>query len=87
MKDFLQEKKEQLFDGELTITKTDFWLVTILVFVLGVLYGLVKAPLTHGLTITCGNNNGNTTCAAEDECECIGCCEMDDNDDEENDEE
>ncbi len=83
MKEFLEEKKEQLLDGEVTMTKVDLWLIVMLVFVVGVLYGLLKAPWTHGVKMTIGSNNGsnNNVNAAEDddecECECIGCCEMD----------
>lgn len=80
MKEFLKEKKEQLFDGELTITKADLWIMGALLFVLGVLYGLMKAPWTHGVNMTIGSNNGNNNQvnAEEDdeECECIGCCEI-----------
>ena len=83
MKEFLEEKKEQLFDGELTITKLDFWLIVLLVFTVGVLYGLVKAPWTHGVKMTIGSNNGsNNNVGAEDECECIGCCECEEEKDE-----
>ncbi|MBQ8198187.1 MAG: hypothetical protein IJZ76_02020 [Lachnospiraceae bacterium] len=83
MKEFLEEKKEQLFDGELTITKLDFWLIVLLVFTVGVLYGLVKAPWTHGVKMTIGSNNGNNNnVGAEDECECIGCCECEEEEDE-----
>lgn len=74
MKQFLKEKKAQLFDGEITLLKTDFWLVAGVIFLLGVLYGLLKAPLTHGITISCGNNN----IAKGDSCECICRCEEDD---------
>lgn len=58
-KRMVKEKMELLFDGEITLLKTDFWLVALVIFLLGVLYGLLKAPLTHGITVSCGNN-GNT---------------------------
>ncbi|MBE5881541.1 MAG: hypothetical protein E7289_04455 [Lachnospiraceae bacterium] len=85
MKEFLEEKKEQLFDGELTMTKIDFWLIVMLVFVVGVLYGLAKAPWTQGVKMTIGSNNGSNNhvnAAEEDECECIGCCEMEEEEEE-----
>ena len=86
MKEFLEEKKEQLLDGEVTMTKVDFWLVVLLVFVVGVLYGLKKAPWTHGVKMTIGSNNAsnNYVNAEEDceECECIGCCECDEEEEE-----
>ena len=59
-KKMVKEKMELLFDGEITLLKTDFWLAALVIFLLGVLYGLMKAPLTHGITVSCGNNNGNT---------------------------
>lgn len=49
----------KMFDGEITLDKSTFWLVASVIFMLGMLYGLLKAPLTHGVTISCGNNNGN----------------------------
>lgn len=88
MKEFLEEKKEQLFGGELTMAKIDFWLVVMLVFTVGVLYGLFKAPWTHGVNMTIGSNNGNNVnpecdCDDCDECECIGCCECEEDDEDE----
>ena len=78
MKEFLEEKKEQLLDGEVTMTKTDFWLIVLLVFVVGVLYGLLRAPWTHGVKMTIGSNNNIVNAEEDDdECECIGCCECD----------
>ena len=59
-KKMVKEKMELLFDGEITLLKTDFWLAALVIFLLGVLYGLMKAPLTHGIRVSCGNNNGNT---------------------------
>ena len=59
-KKMVKEKMELLFDGEITLLKTDFWLAALVIFLLGVLYGLMKAPLTHGITVSCDNNNGNT---------------------------
>ena len=87
MKEFLEEKKEQLLDGEMTMTKIDFWLIVLLVFVVGVLYGLLRAPWTHGVKMTIGSNNGSNnhvnpecSCGDDDQCECIGCCECDEED-------
>ena len=85
MKEFLEEKKEQLLDGEITMTKIDFWLIVMLVFVVGILYGLAKAPWTQGVKMTIGSNNAsnnNLNVADEEECECIGCCEADEEEEE-----
>ena len=92
MKECMEEKKEQLLDGEMTMTKIDFWLIVLLVFVVGVLYGLLRAPWTHGVKMTIGSNNGsnnqvNPECSYgdDDQCECIGCCECDECDEEDED--
>ena len=75
----------KLFEGEVTFDKTTLWLVGLIIFLLGVLYGLLKAPMTHGINIKCGNNNGNTMLpngcdcdCDEDGCECVGCQDLDD---------
>ena len=81
MREFLEEKKEQLLDGEVTMTKVDFWMIVVLVFGVEVLYGLFKEPWKHGVKMTIGSNNGSNNnlnpADEDDECECIGCCEMD----------
>lgn len=50
----------QMFDGEVTFKKTDFWLLMLIAALLGMLWGLIHAPFTHGVTVEVGNNNGNT---------------------------
>lgn len=59
MKIILREKCKKLFIGEITLKKKELWVVAFVCVLLGVVIGLVKAPLTHGITISCGNNNGN----------------------------
>lgn len=51
---------ERLLTGEVTLKKTNLWIAALICTLLGVLIGLINAPLTHGITIWCGNNNGNT---------------------------
>lgn len=55
----MKELYHRMFDGEITLDKSSFWLVAAVIFMMGVLYGLLKAPMTHGINIACGNNNGN----------------------------
>lgn len=50
----------RMFEGEVTFLKTDFWLMMLIAALLGVLWGLLHAPLTHGVSVAVGNNNGNT---------------------------
>lgn len=65
MEDF-REKCEELrtvcFEGEVTVKKTELWLVMAVCLLMGILYGLRKAPMTHGLMVGCnnGNNSGNS---------------------------
>lgn len=63
----LAEKCKKLFKGEVTIKKRDLWLFGFDCVLLGVVIGLIKAPLTHGVTISCGNNNGNVTSYGKEE--------------------
>lgn len=55
----MKELYHKMFDGEITLDKSSFWLIAAVIFMMGMLYGLLKAPMTHGINITCGNNNGN----------------------------
>lgn len=50
---------EKCFVGEKVLDKSTLWLVCAVVFMAGLVYGLLIAPLTHGVTISCGNNNGS----------------------------
>lgn len=59
MKSKISETCRKLFRGEVTINKRDLWLVGAVCLLAGVVYGLKKAPWTHGVTI--GSNNGNNS--------------------------
>lgn len=65
-----KELGDRWFEGELTVPKTELWLVLISCFLMGMLYGLKKAPMTHGVMIcgNNGNNNGNGSSAGR----CMG---------------
>ena len=55
-----RELGSRWFEGELTVPKTELWMVLIACFLTGVLYGLKKAPMTHGVMI--GSNNNSFGC-------------------------
>lgn len=55
----LREKCRKLFVGEVTLRKKELWVIAFVCVLFGIVFGLLKAPLTHGITISCGNNNGN----------------------------
>lgn len=57
-KEKLQRLAVKCFEGEVTVTKVDLWLAMIICMLIGIVYGLLKAPMTHGLII--GSYNGNT---------------------------
>lgn len=56
-KEKLENLRENCFEGEVTVLKTELWLLIMLFFLMGILYGLRKAPLTHGVRIGCNNGN------------------------------
>ncbi len=66
MKNTICEKIKSLFHGDVTLKKTDIWLLSLIFVLFGVVIGFLKAPWTHGVTISCGNNNGNYNCAAKE---------------------
>lgn len=59
MKNKISETWRKLFQGEVTIGKRELWLVGAVCLLAGIVYGLKKAPWTHGVTI--GSNNGNNS--------------------------
>ncbi|MCM1182581.1 MAG: hypothetical protein NC337_04310 [Roseburia sp.] len=61
----LREKCKKLFVGEVTLSKKELWVLAFVCMLFGIVFGLLKAPLTHGITISCGNNNGNVYGAEE----------------------
>lgn len=50
---------EKWFEGEVTLAKTTLWLIGAVCLLGGIVYGLRKAPWTHGVVI--GSNNGNNS--------------------------
>lgn len=55
----VKTSSEKLFQGEITISKRECWLIGLVLVLSGITIGLLKAPLTHGVTLTIGSNNGN----------------------------
>lgn len=52
---------EKWFRGDVTLPKVTLWLACSTCLLAGIVYGIKKAPWTHGVTIGSnnGNNNGN----------------------------
>lgn len=55
----VKKSSEKLFQGEITISKKECWLIGTILVLSGITIGLLKAPLTHGVSIAIGSNNGN----------------------------
>ncbi len=55
----LKKASEKMFQGEVTITKRDGWLIGTILVLTGIAVGLINAPLTHGINISIMSNNGN----------------------------
>lgn len=59
--------------GDVTLSKKDMALIVAVASLAGIVIGLLTASFTHGLTISCGNNNGNNNRNGlddEDDVEC-----------------
>lgn len=77
----VKEYAQKLFQGETIVNKRDLWFVGGICLLAGIVYGLLLAPWTHGVTIGCNNgcNNGNGGCCGdgsedEEECGSKSCC-------------
>ncbi len=57
----LKKASEKMFQGEVTITKRDGWLIGTILVLTGIAVGLINAPLTHGINISIASNNGNNS--------------------------
>lgn len=61
------ETFKAMTEGDVTMSKKQLWLVLICVMMTGIVYGLLKAPMTHGVRIGCYNGNYNGNAAQPDE--------------------
>ncbi|MCM1119688.1 MAG: hypothetical protein NC543_10050 [bacterium] len=59
----VKELVKHCFEGEVTLPRTTVWLIGAACLLLGIVYGLKTAPMTHGMMIGSnnGNNNGNNS--------------------------
>lgn len=59
----VKELMKKSFEGEVTLPRTTVWLIGAVCLLLGIVYGLKTAPMTHGMMIGSnnGNNNGNNS--------------------------
>lgn len=55
----IRKASEQLFQGEITISKRECWMIGAILLLSGIAIGLINAPLTHGVSISLASNNGS----------------------------
>lgn len=69
MKGKMKALMDKLFHGEVTVKKRELWLIALICLFAGIVYGIKKAPWTHGVTIGSnnGNNSGNCTGTPEEQ--------------------
>lgn len=48
---------QKCFVGEVKVAKTVLWLLGALCLLIGIVYGLLVAPITHGISVGCGCGN------------------------------
>ncbi len=53
----VRETTQKLFCGETIVNKRDLWFLGGLMFLAGVIYGLILAPWTKGVSMGCCNGN------------------------------
>lgn len=63
---------EKWFEGEVTLPKTTLWLIGTVCLLAGIVYGLRKAPWTHGVIIGSNNGNNSGNCGSCSECDAEG---------------
>lgn len=55
----LKGKTADLMRGDVTLTGLDFFLIGAICLLAGICIGFLTAPLTHGIRIAIGGNNGS----------------------------
>lgn len=63
-----KELATKLFTGETIVNKRDLWFVGGICLLAGIVYGLLLAPWTKGVTIGCNNGNGWNGCCGGEGC-------------------
>ncbi len=58
----MKESVTDLLIGTITFSKKEVCLLITSCTLLGIIIGLLTAPLTHGVTLFSHNGNGNTKC-------------------------
>lgn len=72
MKEEMTETCKKLFTGDITLKKRELWLIGGLCLFAGVLYGIKKAPWTHGVIASHNGNASGNACALDTDEDC--CC-------------
>lgn len=57
----LKKASAELFQGEITVSKRECWLVGVILLLTGIAIGLINAPLTHGVNVSMFSHNGNNS--------------------------
>ncbi len=66
-------KLREKFQGDVTFSKREFALIVAVASLGGILFGLLTAPCTRGISI--GNNNGNNNGNGFGDCDCDCNCD------------
>ena len=61
----LEKLEAKCFEGEVTVPKPELWLVLTACFLMGILYGLKKAAMTHEVILKCDDGD---SCSCSKDC-------------------
>ena len=61
----LKERATELFEGDLEISKLDFFLIGVICLLAGICVGLIAAPVSHGISLFSHNGYKGTLPAVD----------------------
>lgn len=68
LRENLQKLTKNCFEGQVTVSKVNLWLAMTACLLFGIVYGLRKAPMTHGVMIGSYNGNAFGGCHKKEKC-------------------